>query len=149
MSSHVLSAGVVVVHFRANGCRYLLLRAYRYWDFPKGLVEPGKDPMEAACREAREEAGLVRLGFRWGPIFLETPPYGRGKIARYYVAESEQVEIHLPTSPELGRPEHHECRWLGYDHARGLLVPRVAAILDWAHAVTGCNGDADEGERAG
>jgi 8-oxo-dGTP pyrophosphatase MutT (NUDIX family) len=140
MKSPVLSAGVVVVRFAADGCRYLLLRAYRYWDFPKGLVEPGEDPMAAARREAWEEAGLVRLAFRWGPTFMETPPYGSGKIARYYVAETEQVEIDLPISPELGRPEHHEYRWPGYDEACGLLVPRVATILDWARAVTGCDG---------
>ena len=145
--SPVLSAGIVVVRFATDGCRYLLLRAYRYWDFPKGLVEPGEDPMEAARREAREEAGLVRLDFRWGPVFMETPPYGRGKIARYYVAETEQIEIHLPISPELGRPEHHEYRWLGYDEARGLLVPRVAAILDWVRAVTGCDGEGADGRQ--
>jgi bis(5'-nucleosidyl)-tetraphosphatase len=146
MSSHVLSAGIVVVRYGADGCRYLLLRAYRYWDFPKGLVEPGEEPMEAARREAREEAGLVRLDFRWGPAFMETPPYGTGKVARYFVAETGQVEIHLPVSPELGRPEHHEYRWLSYPQARGLLAPRVAAILDWARAVTGCDGEGDDAQ---
>ena len=137
----MLSAGVVVVRDEADGCRYLLLRAYRYWDFPKGVVEAGEDPMEAARREAREEAGLVHLDFRWGPTFRETPPYGRGKIARYYVAATDQVEIHLPVNPELGRPEHHEYCWLRYQEARCLLVPRVAAILGWARAVTGCAGE--------
>ncbi|MGH8579780.1 MAG: NUDIX domain-containing protein [Gammaproteobacteria bacterium] len=32
-----------------------MLRAYNYWDFPKGTVEPAEDPFEAACREVEEE----------------------------------------------------------------------------------------------
>ena len=34
-----LSAGVVVVRQTDSGWRFLMLRAYRNWDFPKGLVE--------------------------------------------------------------------------------------------------------------
>lgn len=137
-SERALSAGVVVVRRGADACRYLLLRAYRYWDFPKGLVEPGEPPLEAARREVAEETGLTRLEFRWGEVWRETPPYGRGKVARYYVAESPEGEVRLPASPELGRPEHDEFRWVTYDEARALLNDRVRAILDWAHALTGC-----------
>ncbi|NIR58308.1 MAG: NUDIX hydrolase, partial [Gammaproteobacteria bacterium] len=38
MRAQRLSAGVVVVRTDRDGPRYLLLRAYRYWDFPKGEV---------------------------------------------------------------------------------------------------------------
>ncbi len=133
-----LSAGVVVVRRGADVCRYLLLRVWRYWDFPKGLVEPGEPPLEAARREVAEETGLTRLEFRWGEVWRETPPYGRGKVARYYVAEAPEGEVRLPASPELGRPEHDEFRWVTYDEARALLNERVRAILDWAHTLTGC-----------
>ena len=135
---HTLSAGVVVVRHGADGCRYLLLRVYRYWDFPKGLVEAGESPLEAARREVAEETGLERLEFRWGEAYTETPPYGRGKVARYYVAEAPEGEPRLPVSPELGRPEHDEFRWVTYEEARALLNDRVRAVLDWAHALTGC-----------
>jgi bis(5'-nucleosidyl)-tetraphosphatase len=43
--------------------------------------------------------------------------------------------VRLPVSPELGRAEHDEFRWLGFDEARALLVPRVQAALDWARKV--------------
>jgi bis(5'-nucleosidyl)-tetraphosphatase len=131
----ILSAGVVVVRREGDVWKYLLLRAFNYWDFPKGVVEAGEDPLEAACREVEEETGLSELGFRWGHGFSETEPYGQGKVARYYVAETIQDTIILPVSPELGRPEHHEYRWVSYQEARGLLVPRVARILDWAHVL--------------
>lgn len=130
-----LSAGVVVVRFMDHTPYYLLLRAFRYWDFPKGLVEPGEMPLQAALREVAEETGLVDLVFRWGEVCCQTPPYGRGKVARYYLAESPQGEVHLAVSRELCRPEHHEFRWLRYEDARALLVPRLQAILDWAHAI--------------
>jgi bis(5'-nucleosidyl)-tetraphosphatase len=61
-----LSAGVIVVRKHADGYRYLLLRAFRYWDFPKGLVEAGEDPLASAVREVAEETTLTDLKFRWG-----------------------------------------------------------------------------------
>ena len=45
-----LSAGVVVVRPSEEGWRFLLLRAFTHWDFPKGMVEPGEQPLEAAIR---------------------------------------------------------------------------------------------------
>ena len=129
-----LSAGVVVVHLEAGGPRYLLLRAYSYWDFPKGLVERDETPLDAAIREVAEETGLTDLEFRWGGDYRETPPYGRGKVARYYLACTPRTQVTLPVSPELGRPEHDEYRWLDYAAARALLNPRLQDILDWAHA---------------
>jgi bis(5'-nucleosidyl)-tetraphosphatase len=138
LKARQLSAGVVVVRRPAQGCGYLLLRAYNYWDFPKGLVEAGEDPLATARREVREETGLRRLAFRWGEGYLETAPYGRGKVARYYVAETDEERVVLSSSPELGRPEHHEYRWVSAEEAGSLLVPRVQAVLDWAVRLTGC-----------
>lgn len=136
--SFSLSAGVVILRRKGGDCRFLLLRAYRYWDFPKGHVEAGEDPLDAAQREVQEETGLTDLQFRWGFEFRETAPYGRGKVARYYVAETPREQVTLAVNPALGRPEHDEYRWVTQAGARRLVVPRVAAILDWASAVTGC-----------
>ena len=131
----MLSAGVIVVRRFAGGPRYLCLRAYRYWDFPKGEVGADEDPLTAAVREVEEETGLTHLAFPWGQEYRETPPYRRGKVARYYLAESERGEVRLPVSAELGRPEHHEFRWLDYAGARERLAERVRPILDWADAL--------------
>lgn len=133
MSTGRLSAGVVIVRWQGQALRYLLLRAFRHWDFPKGRVERGEDPLQAACREVEEETTLTDLRFRWGTEYYETGPYRRGKRARYYLAEAPTGEVSLPVSEELGRPEHHEFRWLGYAAARERLSPRVRPVLDWAH----------------
>lgn len=130
-----LSAGVVVVHGEGSAARYLLLRAYNYWDFPKGQVEATETPLAAARREVAEETGLTALEWPWGEVYVETPPYARGKVARYYLARSPSAAVRLGINPQLGRPEHHEYRWLPYTEARALLAARLQAVLEWAHGI--------------
>ncbi len=128
----VLSAGVIPVRETADGPRFLLLRVYRYWDFPKGEVEPGEDAMAAARRELEEESGIFQLELPWGADYYETLPYGRGKVARYYLARTAMAQVRLGINPQLGRPEHHEFRWVSAQQGLELLNARVAAALRWA-----------------
>jgi bis(5'-nucleosidyl)-tetraphosphatase len=136
MAARILSAGVVILHWHRDHYRYLLLRAYNYWDFPKGMVESSESPLEAAIREVREETTITQLNFRWGTHYYQTQPYNHGrKVARYYIAETAQAEISLPINPELGRPEHSEFRWVTQAQAWRLVTPRVQAVLEWADGI--------------
>ena len=130
-----LSAGVVVVRHAAEGWRFLLLRAFNHWDFPKGMVEAGEEPLAAAVREVREESLIDDLEFAWGESSTRTGPYSRGKVACYFIAQTRTVEVTLPVNPELGRPEHSEFRWVGYDEAMQLVSPRVRPVLLWTAQV--------------
>jgi len=47
----ILSAGIVLVRQEEGEWRYLFLRAFRNWDFLKGVAEPGEDPLDTAKRE--------------------------------------------------------------------------------------------------
>lgn len=138
MKQKTLSAGVVIVRRKVHECEFLLLRSFRYWDFPKGGVEEGELPISAACREVQEETSLTELDFLWGHCYRETPPYGHGKVARYYLALTHNDNVVLLVNPELGRPEHEEFRWLNYGDTRSLLSPRLLPILDWAYKTTNC-----------
>jgi 8-oxo-dGTP pyrophosphatase MutT (NUDIX family) len=127
-----LSAGVVVVRRDPAGWLFLLLRAYRNWDFPKGRVESGEEPLAAARREVREETLIEQLSFEWGHEYRETEVYAHNKIARYYLAAVSSPEVTLPVSAELGRPEHNEWRWVDLKGALALCSPRLHPILRWA-----------------
>ncbi|WP_218042606.1 NUDIX domain-containing protein [Steroidobacter gossypii] len=127
-----LSAGVVVVRETREGWLYLLLRAYNHWDFPKGMVEPGEEPLAAAIREVREETLIEDLEFAWGEVYTQTNPYSRGKVARYYIAKTRTSEVSLPVIEALGRAEHNEFRWVDQSAALRLVSPRVAPIIEWA-----------------
>src|SRR5256712_7864578 len=63
------SAGGVVFRRGPDGqVRFLLIRdSYKNWGFPKGHLEAGEPPPEAARREVAEETGLGDLGLH-GPI---------------------------------------------------------------------------------
>ena len=131
-----LSAGVVVLRDTAEGVRFLLLRAYKHWDFPKGMVEPEETPLAAARREVAEETGIDSLDFAWGEVFRETAPYARGKVARYYIARTEREDVSLTANPLTGIHEHMEYRWVDMQEALSLVTPRVKHIIDWAAQVT-------------
>ncbi len=132
-----VSAGVVVVR-ELRGCwLFLMLRAYRNWDFPKGLVEAGEQPLEAAIREVKEETLIDSLSFRWGEVYRETAPYSHKKIARYYVAQTSIEAVTLPVRPELGRAEHNEWRWVTFEQGLSLCSARLDPIIRWAAETIG------------
>ena len=135
MERKTLSAGVAIMRRTENLPLFLLLRSYQNWDFPKGVVEADETPLQGALREVAEETTLTDLKFTWGDGYQETPPYGRGKVARYYIAETQQTHINLPVNPLLGHPEHEEYRWVNYHQARSMVAPRLLPILKWAHTM--------------
>jgi len=132
-----LSCGVVVARQSQQGWATLMLRAFHHWDFPKGIRERGEEPMQAALREVQEETGIADLAFDWGDRYFETGPYSRGKVARYYIANTRQEAVEMGLSPETGQPEHHEWRWVTFDEAYDLGSPRVRQIVQWARQIIG------------
>ncbi len=132
-----LSCGAVIVRETESGWLTLVLRAYHNWDFPKGICEEGESPMDAAIREVGEETGIADIEFAWGDRSIDTGPYNRGKTARYYLARTNQEAVEMGIAPELGRPEHHEFRWVNFDEAYDLSAPRVRIVVQWARQIIG------------
>ena len=73
-----LSAGVAVARRdRVSDWLFLLLRVYRSWDFPKGMVERDEDPFAAAVREVACEPGREALALGEGERTHDGAPYER------------------------------------------------------------------------
>jgi 8-oxo-dGTP pyrophosphatase MutT (NUDIX family) len=136
-AQQTLSCGFVLARPTATGCLTLLLRAWHHWDFPKGLCEQGEQPLAAALRELGEETGIREPEMAWGERFMDTGPYSRGKVARYYLARTNCADVVMGLSPATGLPEHHEWRWVSFDEAYDLASPRVRGVVTWARQVIG------------
>lgn len=132
-ATRIFSCGSVIVRFHRGEFFYLLLKAYNFWDFPKGQKEQGEQALETALREIEEETGLSRIRFTWGRDYYETPPYFNGrKVARYYLSETRARSIILPINPELGHPEHTDWRWFSRVEALQAVTPRVREVIYWS-----------------
>lgn len=57
-ASSLLSCGVLL--FNEHDQLFLAhATGNRHWDVPKGLADPGEEPLAAALRETREETGII------------------------------------------------------------------------------------------
>ena len=126
-----VSAGGVVFRRGADGvATFLLIRdSYRHWGLPKGHLENGESPAQAALRETAEETGLGDLALH-GPIrIIDWHFRFRGrrihKFCHFFLFESPSAEA-VPQVDE----GITACRWLSldqaletlsYDNARGVL----------------------------
>lgn len=92
---------------------------YNYWDFPKGLLDGKEKGIDAAKREAREEAGIKK--YKLFPKFKSTVRYfvrGRPwgskaamKFVAMFLAEAKSAKVKLSW-------EHDAFEWLPYKEAR-------------------------------
>jgi 8-oxo-dGTP pyrophosphatase MutT (NUDIX family) len=115
------SAGGVVVRRGTDGPVFLLIRdSYRNWGFPKGHVEAGEEPAEAAVREVREETGIPELQLRAPIQAIDWYFRFKGrlvhKVCHFYLMETSQEE----TCPQRAEGIT-ACRWESFDRAVELV----------------------------
>ena len=115
------SAGGVVMHADGEEPRYLLIRdSYGNWGFPKGHLETGERPEDAALREVREETGLDHVRVRAPIHTIDWYFRFRGrlihKVCHFFLIE---------TDLEATSPQRDEgitaCRWEPFDQATALV----------------------------
>jgi 8-oxo-dGTP pyrophosphatase MutT (NUDIX family) len=128
---HEVSAGVVV--FRSYPRReYLVLDYGSHWDFPKGHIEPGEEPMATARRELREETGIDDARFVSGYTERMRYVYRKAgeqmrKVVIYFLAETTSENVTLSH-------EHCGYAWVTYEEGVYRLTFKSAReLLTHAH----------------
>jgi len=142
-----LSAGILLFRERDRCLQVLLIKPggpfWRgkdagAWMIPKGVVEPGESPAEAALREFAEETGSVLSSI---PFPLATVRQAGGKLVEAFGVEGDldpadirSNEFELEWPPRSGRierfPEVAEGRWMTLAQARAMMLPSQLPLLD-------------------
>ena len=129
-----LSCGIVIL----APTRELLLchvTGQRHWDLPKGGINDGETPCQAAVRETAEEAGLVFAAESL--LDLGRFAYTAKKDLHLFATLSERVDPNrlccASTYVERGSsrrlPEMDGFGWFELDRIAELCTPRMATVL--------------------
>jgi len=141
------SAGILLFRQRDGDTEVLLIKPggpyWRSkdagaWMIPKGLVEPGEKPAEAALREFAEETGTQLDAV---PFALATVRQAGGKFVEVFAVEGDldpaairSNEFELEWPPRSGRlerfPEVVEAQWMSLAQARAMMLPSQLPLLD-------------------
>ena len=142
-----LSAGVLLFREQGSGTEVLLIKPggpfwrnkdVGAWMIPKGAVEPGEIPAEAALREFEEETGTRLTAM---PFPLARIRQAGGKYVEAFALEgdldpagvtSNDFEVEWP--PRSGMferfPEVVEARWMSLEDAKLMMLPSQLPLLD-------------------
>lgn len=142
-----LSAGVLLFRQRDGETQVLLIKPggpfWRNkhagaWMIPKGALEDGEAPAEAALREFEEETG-TRLAAV--PFPLARIRQSGGKHVEAFAVEGDldpakitSNEFEMEWPPRSGHrerfPEVVEARWMTIGEARAMMLPSQLPLLD-------------------
>ena len=141
------SAGILLYRRTRNGIEVLLghpggpywaRKDEGAWMVPKGALEEGEKPIEAAMREFAEEVGPVPPGT---PIPLRTVRQNGGKLVEVFALGGEfdpttlaSNEFEMEWPPRSGRmkcfPELDKVEWMRMDEARRRMLASQQPLLD-------------------
>ena len=117
---------------------FLLIRdSYRNWGFPKGHLEDGEQPADAAVREVAEETGVSALELRGEIETIDWYFRFRGrlihKVCYFFLMETPAAE----TCPQRAEGIT-ACRWAPYEEASKLVsYANARQVLQRAHEMVG------------
>lgn len=102
------SVGAVI--FNANNEVLIMYSAQnKYWEFPKGKVEPGERELDTLKREMFEETGIKR--FRLQPNFREFLYY-TFRVGQQLIQKVVVYYLFKTGSPVVVSDEHKDYKWV-------------------------------------
>jgi predicted NUDIX family NTP pyrophosphohydrolase len=141
------SAGLLLFKRSGNSLRFFLAHPGgpfwrkhddHAWTIPKGLVEQGEEPLDAAQREFREETGIEPSG----PFIpLGAVKQRSGKTVHAWAWEGDadpsaivsnegRTEWPRGSGRWITYPEIDRCGWFDPDEARRRLILAQAELID-------------------
>lgn len=141
------SAGILLFRQRNGATEVLLIKPggpfwknkdAGTWMIPKGMIERGEAPAEAALREFEEETGTKLTSV---PFPLATVRQAGGKRVEAFAVEGDldpatirSNEFEMEWPPRSGKrqlfPECEQARWMTLAEARELMLPSQVPLLD-------------------
>lgn len=141
------SAGILLFRDREERTEVLLIKPggpfWRNkdagaWMIPKGAIEAGETPIEAAMREFEEEIGQP---LKTVPFALCSVRQAGGKLVEVFACEGDvdaakiaSIKFEMEWPPKSGElqtfPEAEAGRWMPIVEARRLMLPSQLPILD-------------------
>jgi predicted NUDIX family NTP pyrophosphohydrolase len=139
-----VSAGLLLFRRTGGGVEFFLAhpggpfwknRDAGAWTIPKGLVEPGEEPLAAACREFQEETGIEPHG-PYLPLGAVRQKAGKLIHAWAFEGDADPSAIQsnfVPMPTGGGRRQFAEidrCDWFASAEAKQKLNPAQAEFVD-------------------
>ena len=128
------SAGGIVFRVQDGQPLFLLIRdSYHNWGFPKGHLERGEQPSDAAVREVAEETGLAQVELRGAIETIDWYFRFRGrlihKVCHFFLMETRDGD----TTPQRSEGIT-ACQWLPFDEAcTAVSYANAREVLRRAH----------------
>lgn len=94
------------------------------YDIPKGRIDPGETPFEAAMRECFEESGII-------PDKIVAGPFIDGPMVVWLGKTSEDL-VTISENPETGHKEHECYAWLKPSTIKKCCLDYLKPSLEWA-----------------
>jgi 8-oxo-dGTP pyrophosphatase MutT (NUDIX family) len=134
-TSKRLSCGVVIV----NSARELMLchvTGQGHWDLPKGGIDSGESPIQAALRETREETGL-QLDAQ-SLLDLGRFEYSSRKDLHLFATLTGRFDVSTLVCESLYRermtgrrlPEMDGYGWFPFARVRALCTAKLVTVLE-------------------
>ena len=124
-------AGIIIVKKFPSGLKVLGLFDQKKgkFDLPKGGMDKGESPFDAALRETEEECGITNLDFRWG-----INPIANVSHLTFFVAETNEDPI-ITQNPHTGILEHLFAEWMEWEDLEIGLIDYLSPALRKAQSI--------------